>query len=75
MPFVAPLTVVVRTGANGRHDRFHYIPIREVLKNMLEIPDVYSNFSLQNATVVVVVVVALQRGKGVIYRVRRNSLL
>ncbi|XP_064463671.1 uncharacterized protein LOC135374657 [Ornithodoros turicata] len=44
LPFVEPRTIVIGTDERGKRNVFHYVPILEILKNLLEVPDIYSNF-------------------------------
>ncbi|XP_064470088.1 uncharacterized protein LOC135384833 [Ornithodoros turicata] len=44
LPFVEPRTVVLGTNEHGRCDQFHYVPICEALRNILEVPVIYSDF-------------------------------
>ncbi|XP_064468606.1 uncharacterized protein LOC135381211 [Ornithodoros turicata] len=44
LPFVEPTTIILGTDERGKSIVFHYVPICEVLKNILDNPNVYSNF-------------------------------
>ncbi|XP_064474056.1 uncharacterized protein LOC135388428 [Ornithodoros turicata] len=44
LPFVEPVSITLGTNEHGKRCIFHYVPICEVLKKLLDVPEVYSSF-------------------------------